>query len=71
MHGRLWFAQGYSVALLVEESRILEVTTFGTLCLHQRELDQNQALQDVMIIADEADRQLAETIHGFMAAAAA
>src|ERR1700722_11677956 len=48
-HGRLRFAQGYSAALLVEESRILEVTTFGTLHLHRSELDQTQALPDVLI----------------------
>jgi len=70
-HGRLRFAQGYSVAMLVEESRILEVTTFGTLQRHQRELDRNQVLLDVGIIADEADRQLEETVVGFMAARAA
>jgi hypothetical protein len=70
-HGRLWFAQGYSVAMLVEESRILEVTTFGTLQRHQGELDRNQVLLDVGTIADEADRQLEETIVGFMAAQAA
>lgn len=71
IHGRLRFAQGYSAALLVEESRIFEVTTFGTLHLHQSELDQTQALPDVLIIADEADRQLGETVRGFMVAAAA
>jgi len=70
-HGRLRFAQGYSVAMLVEESRILEVTTFGTLQRHQGELDRNQVLLDVGIIADEADRQLEETVGGFMAAQAA
>jgi hypothetical protein len=71
VHGRLRFAQGYSVAMLVEESRILEVTTFGTLQRHQGELDRNQVLLDVGIIADEADRQLEETVVGFMAAQAA
>jgi hypothetical protein len=70
-HGRRRFAQGYSVAMLVEESRILEVTTFHTLQRHQRELDRNQVLPDVVIIADEADRQLEETVVGFMAARAA
>jgi hypothetical protein len=68
-HGRLRFAQGYSVAMLVDESRILEVTTFGTLQRHQDELDRNQVL--LGIIADEADRQLEETVVGFMAARAA
>jgi hypothetical protein len=70
-HGRLRFAQGYSVAMLVEESRILEVTTFGTLQRHQGELNRNQVLLDVAVIADEADRQLEETVVGFMAARAA
>jgi hypothetical protein len=49
----------------------LEVTTFGTLQRHQGELDRNQVLLDVGIIADEADRQLEETVVGFMAAQAA
>jgi hypothetical protein len=69
-HGGLRFAQGYSVPMLVEESRIFQVTTFGTLHLHQRELDQNQLLLDVIIIADEADRQLTETVRSFMTAQA-
>ena len=70
-HGRLRFAQGYSVAMLVDESRLFEVTTFGTLQRHQGELDRNQVLLDVGIIADEADRQLEEAVGGFMAAQAA
>jgi hypothetical protein len=67
-HGRQRFAQGYSVAMLVEESRIFEVTTFGALHRHQHELDRNQVLLDVGIIADEADRQLGEAVEGFTAA---
>jgi hypothetical protein len=70
-HGRLRFAQSYSVDMLVEESRIFEVTTFGTLHRHRRELDQNHVLDGVMIIADEADRQLEEAVKGFIAARAA
>lgn len=61
-------SQGYSVAILVDESRIFEVTTFGALQRHQGELDRNQVLLDVGIIADEVDRQLEETVVGFMAA---
>ena len=63
--------QGYSVAMLVEESRLFEVSTFGTLHRHWRELDQNQVLSDVMIIADEADRQLTVAVSSFMSAQAA
>jgi hypothetical protein len=70
-HGRLRFAQGYSASMLVEESRIFQVATFGTLHLHQSELDQNEVLLDVIIIADEADRQLTETVRSFMTALAA
>ena len=70
-HGRLRFAQGYSVAMLVEESRLLEVTTFGALQRHAGDLDRNQVLPDVVIIADEVDRQLEETVVGFMVAQAA
>jgi hypothetical protein len=66
-HGAERFAQGYSASMLVEESRIFQVATFGTLHLHQSELDQNEVLLDVIIIADEADRQLTETVRGFMA----
>jgi hypothetical protein len=67
-HGGQRFAQGYSPFMLVEESRIFQVTTFGTLHLYQSELDQSQVLLDVMIIADEADRQLTETVRSFMTA---
>jgi hypothetical protein len=44
--------------MLVEESRILEVTTFGTLQRHQAELDPNQVLLDVGIIVDEATKRI-------------
>ena len=70
-HGKIRFAQGYSAAMLIEESRIFQVSTFGTLHLHQNKLDQNQVLLDVIIIADETDRQLSETVRSFMAARAA
>ena len=57
--------------MLVEESRIFQVTTFRTLHIHHRRLNQEQVLLDVMTIADEADSQLAETVRAFMAARAA
>src|ERR1700723_1829468 len=37
-HGQRRRAQGYSPAMLIEESRVFQVTTFGTLHLHQSEL---------------------------------
>jgi hypothetical protein len=69
-HGKTRFAQGYSVAMLVEESRIFQVSTFGTLHAHQGKLNQNQVLLDVITIADEADRQLTQSVGSFMAAQA-
>jgi hypothetical protein len=54
--------QGYSAAMLIEESRVFQVATFGTLHLHQNELDQSQVLLDVIVIADEVDAQLVQTV---------
>ena len=68
VHGNVRFEQGYSASMLVEESRIFQVSTFSTLHLHQSELDQSEVLLDVMTIADEADRQLTETVRSFMTA---
>ena len=65
-HGRVRHAQGYTASMLIEESRVCEVATFDTLHLHQSELDQNQVLLDVMVIADEVDSQLMEAVHTFM-----
>jgi hypothetical protein len=65
-HGRVRHAQGYTASMLIEESRVCEVATFDTLHLHQSELDQNQVLLDVMVIANEVDSQLMETVHTFM-----
>jgi hypothetical protein len=65
-HGQTRRAQGYSASMLIEESRVFQVVTFGTLHLHQSELDQNQLLLDVMVIADEVDAQLMETVRSLM-----
>jgi hypothetical protein len=67
-HGKLRFQQGYTPVMLIEESRAFQVSTFGTLHLHQNKLDQNQVLPDVMIIADEVDAQLKETVRSLMEA---
>jgi hypothetical protein len=61
-HGHRRQAQGYSPAMLVEESRIFQVATFNTLRLHQSELDASRVLADVVVIADEADSQLGEAV---------
>jgi hypothetical protein len=61
-HGQARRSQGYSAEMLVEESRIFQVTTFHTLHLHHSELNQDKLLLDVMVIADEADAQLMEAV---------
>jgi hypothetical protein len=57
--------------MLVEESRIFQTSTFGTLQVHQNKLDHEHVLRDVITIADEADRQLTQSVLSFMAAQAA
>ena len=57
-HGNLRRQQDYSAAMLVEESRILEVRLFTTLHKNATRLDYEQLLPDVVTIADEVDAQL-------------
>src|SRR3984957_9646166 len=64
-HGRLRRTQGYSSGMLIHESRILQVTIFGTLHKNLSMLDFNLLLPDVMIIADEVDAQLTQTMDAF------
>ena len=61
-HGQRRREQGYSAAMLIEESRIFQVVTFRTLHLHLGELDQRRLLLDVIVIADEADAQLRDAV---------
>ena len=61
-HGQARRLQGYSPAMLVEESRLFQVVTFQTLRLNQSELEQSQVLGDVAIIADEVDLQLMQAV---------
>jgi DNA-binding response OmpR family regulator len=65
-HGKLRYLQGYSPAMLVHESRILQVTLFGTLQSNLNYLDFSLLLPDVMTIADEVDAQLTQSMGSFM-----
>jgi hypothetical protein len=67
-HGDLRSEQGYTVAMAVEESRLLQVSIFTALHKNQRHLDFNLVLSDVIIIADEVDAQLKQQMLRFMAA---
>jgi DNA-binding response OmpR family regulator len=66
VHGKLRSAQGYTPAMLVHESRILQVTLFGTLQNNLNRLDFSVLLPDVMAIADEVDAQLTQSMESFM-----
>jgi hypothetical protein len=70
-HGDLRRKQGYTVAMAVEESRLLQVTIFSTLHENVKRLDFNTLLPDVVTIADEVDAQLKQQMLRFMAADAA
>jgi DNA-binding response OmpR family regulator len=65
-HGALRHAQGYTPAMLVYESRILQVTIFGTLQSNLNYLDFSLLLPDVMTIADEVDAQLTQSMESYM-----
>jgi DNA-binding response OmpR family regulator len=67
-HGKLRYLQGYTPAMLVHESRILQVTIFGTLQINLESLDFSLVLPDVMTIADEVDAQLTQSMDSYMKA---
>jgi hypothetical protein len=70
-HGILRRKQGYSVPMVVEESRILQVSIFNTLQNNLGSVDFSSVLLDVMTIADEVDSQLKQAMLGFTETAAA
>ena len=65
-HGQMRKLQGYSPAMLVHDSRILQVTLFGTLQKNLSALDFSLLLPDVMTIADEVDSQLTQAMESYM-----
>jgi hypothetical protein len=70
-HGELRRNQGYTVAMAVQESRLLQVTIFSTLQKNANSLEFGLLLPDVVTIADEVDAQLKVQMLRFMAADAA
>jgi hypothetical protein len=71
VHGDLRRKQGYTVAMAVEESRLLQVSIFSMLHKDVKHLDFGALLPDVVTIADEVDAQLKQQMLRFMAADAA
>jgi hypothetical protein len=70
-HGDLRRKQGYTAPMMVEESRLLQVSIFTTLNENVKRLEFSALLPDVVTIADEVDAQLKEQMLWFMAADAA
>jgi hypothetical protein len=67
-HGDLRRKQGYSVAMVVEESRLLQVCLFTTLHKNTSRIKYSKLLPDVVTIADEVDAQLKQQMLRYMAA---
>jgi len=65
-HGNLRRRQGYTAAMLVEESRILQVSIFNTLQNNLRNVDFSKVLLDVITIADEVDSQLKQAVLSYV-----
>ena len=65
-HGILRRQQGYTAAMMVEESRILQVSIFNTLQNNLPKVDFSKVLLDVMTIADEVDSQLKQAMLSYV-----
>ncbi len=65
-HGVVRKRQGYSAALIIQESRILQVSIFETIQRNLNGVDFSRVLPDVMLIADEVDSQLSQCIDSFL-----
>jgi CheY-like chemotaxis protein len=64
-HGAQRLSQGYRAAMLVEESRMLQVSIFETLQKNLASIDYSLLLLGVMTIADEVDLQLSAAMQCF------
>jgi CheY-like chemotaxis protein len=64
-HGRLRRKQGYTAAMMVEESRMLQVSIFQTLQNNLSRVNFSSLLVSVMAIADEVDSQLSQAMTSY------
>ncbi len=65
-HGDLRRQQGYTATMVVEESRILQVSIFSTLQRNLCGVDFSRLLLDVVTIADEVDSQLKQAMSSYV-----
>jgi len=61
-HGDLRRKQGYTAAMVVQESRILQISIFNTFQNNLARVDFSKVLLDVITIADEVDSQLKQAM---------
>jgi ActR/RegA family two-component response regulator len=66
-HGLTRRKQGYTAAMMVEESRVLQVSIFNTLQNNLVSIDFSVLLIGVMTIADEVDAQLSQAMKSYIA----
>ena len=66
-HGTNRRRQGYTAAMMVEESRMLQVCIFNTLQNNLATIDYSVVLVGVMTIADEIDSQLSQAMDSYIA----
>jgi CheY-like chemotaxis protein len=66
-HGLTRRKQGYTAAMMVEESRVLQVSIFNTLQNNLVSIDFSVLLIGVMTIADEVDSQLSQAMKSYIA----
>jgi DNA-binding response OmpR family regulator len=66
-HGLNRRKQGYTAAMLVEESRMLQLSVFNTLQQNLARIDFSILLKEVMTIADEIDSQLSQAMTSYIA----
>jgi DNA-binding response OmpR family regulator len=66
-HGVARRVQGYTAAMMVEESRMLQVSIFQTLQNNLNRVNFSLVLVGVMEIADEVDSQLAQAMTSYVA----
>jgi YesN/AraC family two-component response regulator len=66
-HGLNRRRQGYTAAMMLEESRMLQVTIFDALQQNLASIDFSVLLIGVMTIADEIDSQLSQAMDSYIA----
>ena len=64
-HGLLRRQQGYSASMMVRESRLLQLSIFQTLQDNLSTIDFSVLLNQVMVIADEVDSQLSQSMESY------